>query len=239
MGVRDRFFTPQTARAILSWRIAVGVGVAVVAAVSGIPIVVAVVLGLGVYAGTVLAAMPNGPQRPNIDPFVLSEPWRRLVQQAQGSSRKLRGTIDGVDDGPLKAQLIGIADQLDHGLGQVWEVAKRGDDIDDTIRTLDPTRLRSKLDTLRASSDDHPSADTLTAIASVEQQLAAAERLERRSADTADSLRATQTKLDELVARASEMRVGIADTDTYAREVDELVIRLEALHLALEETNRG
>ena len=33
--------------------------------------------------------------------------------------------------------------------------------------------------------------------------------------------------------------VGMADTDTYARDVDDLVIRLEALHQALEETNPG
>ncbi|MEQ9162744.1 MAG: hypothetical protein RLN74_08555, partial [Ilumatobacter fluminis] len=111
--------------------------------------------------------------------------------------------------------------------------------LDDTIRNLGPTSLRSKLDTLRSRSGDDPSPDTLAAITSVEQQLETAERLKQRSAETADSLRATQTRLDELVARASEVRVGMADTDTYARDVDDLVIRLEALHQALEETNPG
>ena len=239
MGVRDRFFTPQTAKAILSWRIALGVGVAVATAVAGLPILVAIAVGLGTYVALVLVAMPSGPSRPDIDPFVLSEPWRQLMQQAQGSGRKLRATIDGVDDGPLRQQLVSIADQLDHGLAEAWAVAKRGDDLDDTIRNLDPTRLRSKLDTLRTRSGADPSADTLATIASVEQQLETAARLKQRSAETADSLRATQTRLDELVARASEVRVGLADTDTYAREVDDLVIRLEALHQALEETDPG
>ena len=81
-----------------------------------------------------------------------------------------------------------------------------------------------------------PSDDTAAAIASVEQQIATAERLQQQSAETADSLRHTQTRLDELVARASEVRVGLVDTDSYAREVDELVVRLEALHQAVEET---
>ena len=224
---------------MLSWRIVLGIGVAVASAVAGLPIGVAVGVGAMAYAASVFAAMPGGPKRPDIDPFVLSEPWRRLIQQAQASGRKLRVTIDGVDEGPLKQQLLAIADQLDHALVEAWAVARRGDDLDDTIRNLDPTRLRSRLDTLRARSGDDPSPDDLVAITSLEQQLDTAARLEQRSADTADSLRATQTRLDELVARASEVRVGIADSSTYARDVDDLVIRLEALHRALEETNPG
>ncbi len=47
---------------------------------------------------------------------------------------------------------------------------------------------------------------------------------------------ATQTQLDELVARASEVRIGASDTETYAHDVDELVIKLEALHQAVAET---
>jgi hypothetical protein len=49
-------------------------------------------------------------------------------------------------------------------------------------------------------------------------------------------LRLTQTQLDELVARASEVQVGAIDTAAYQREVDQLVVKLEALHLAVEET---
>ncbi|MEZ5296029.1 MAG: hypothetical protein R2697_07095 [Ilumatobacteraceae bacterium] len=239
MGVRDRFFTPQTAEAILSWRIALGIGVAVAMAVAGLPIVVAAAVGLGLYVSSVLVAMPRGSERPHIDPFTLSEPWRQLILQTQGSGRKLRTTVEGVDDGPLKQQLVAIADQLDRGIDEAWEIARRGDDIDATIRTLDPTRLRSKLATLRSQAGSSPSADNAAAIASVEQQLATADRLRQRSTETAESLRATQTRLDELVARAGEVRVGLADSDTYASDVDDLVVRLEALHQALEETNPG
>ena len=39
-----------------------------------------------------------------------------------------------------------------------------------------------------------------------------------------------------VVARASEVRLGAVDTDSYRRDVDELVIKLEALHQAVEET---
>lgn len=220
----------------MSWRIALGVGIAVVTALLGLPIGLAAALGAGIYIGTVLAAMPKGAERPAIDPFVLSEPWRRLMQDAQGSGRKLRRTIDGMDDGPLKESLTSIARQLDHGLDEAWEIAKRGDEIDDVVRNLEPTRLRSRLGTLQARAAASPSPETAAAIASVENQLATAARLEERSSGTADTLRHTQVRLDELVARAGEVRAGVADTASYARDVDELVVQLEALHQAVEET---
>lgn len=236
MGFRDRFFTPRTARAIMSWRILIGLGVGVAMGVAGLPVGVAIAVGAAVYAGTVLQAMPTATPRPSIDPFVLSEPWRQLMQQAQASGRRLRQTVDGVSDGPLKQQLLGIADQLDRGLDEAWAVAQRGDEIDDMVRTLDPTRLRSKLATLEAQATASPSADTEAAVASVRSQLDTADRLKAQSAETAASLQRTQTRLDELVARASEVRAGVADTDAYARDVDDLVIQLEALHQAVEET---
>ena len=95
-----------------------------------------------------------------------------------------------------------------------------------------------ELETLRADRDTvgAESAASDQAIASVERQLATAERLKQQSAETVAALRLTQTQLDELVARASEVRIGSVDTDAYRRQVDDLVIRLEALHQAVEET---
>ncbi len=236
MGLRDRFYTPATAKAILSWRILVGLGVGAVTAIAGLPLLGAIAAGAVVYAGTVAAAMPKAPTRPNIDAFVLSEPWRQIMQGAQGAGRRLRQTVDGTSDGPLKETLRGIAEQLERGLGEAWEVAQRGDEIDDAVRRLDPTALRSKLATLRQRAETDPTPETEAAIASVERQLASADRLKQQSAETAATLRLTQTRLDELVARASEVRIGAVDTEAYARDVDDLVIRLEALHQAVEET---
>jgi hypothetical protein len=237
MGFRDRFYTPQTAQALLSWRILVGVGVGIVNALAGVPILLSIALGALIYAGTVARAMPKGPERPSIDPFILSEPWRQLMQGAQASQRKLRQTVSGAADGPLKTTLQDVADQLEHGLTEAWQIARRGDDIDDAVRRLDPTALRSKLGTLRQRASESPSPEADAAIASVERQLDSADRLKQQSEQTAAALRLTQTQLDELVARASEVRVGTVDTDAYAREVDDLVVKLEALHQAVQETS--
>lgn len=220
----------------MSWRILLGVGVGAAMAAAGLPIAVAIGVGVALYASSVAAAMPRGTAPPKIDPFVLSEPWRQLMQQAQSSGRKLRATVSSVDDGPLKQTMQGIAEQLEHGLGEAWEVARRGDEIDDAVRRLDPTALRSKLATLQSRGTEDPSPEHDAAIASVERQIEAADRLKQQSAETAAALRLTQTHLDELVARASEVQVGTIDTATYQRDVDDLVIKLEALHQAVEET---
>jgi len=236
MGFRDRFYTPTTAKALLSWRILIGVGVGAALAVAGLPIAVASAVGVGAYAISIAQAMPPGRSRPTIDPFVLSEPWRQIMQQAQGAERRLRATVAAADDGPLRTTMQGIAEQLEYALDEAWEIARRGDAIDDAVRRLDPTSLRSKLGTLRAGGETSPSPEADAAIASVERQLATADRLKEQSAATAASLRLTQAQLDELVARASEVGIGTVDTDRYRRDVDELVIRLEALHQAVEET---
>ena len=239
MGFRDRFYTPRTAKAILSWRILLGLGVAAVLAFTSLPIGIAVGAGVAAYAASVALAMPKRSKPAAIDPFVLSEPWRQLIQNAQSSGRKLRQTVGDTPAGPLREILQDIADQLERGLGEVWEVAKRGDQIDDAVRRLDPTALRSKLATLQQRAAEAPSPEADSAVQSVERQLASADRLKQQSAETAASLRLTQTQLDELVARASEVRVGTFDTDSYAKDVDDLVIKLEALHQAVAETRQG
>ena len=81
-----------------------------------------------------------------------------------------------------------IANQLEHGLAEAWEVAKRGDEIDDAVRRLDPTALRSKLATLSSQAEANPSPEAELAVKSVERQLESADRLKAQSGDTAASL---------------------------------------------------
>ena len=234
MSFGDRFFTPQTAKALLSWRIVLAAVIGVVAGLLGLSPAAAVGLGIAVYATTVMAAMPPGPTSSTIDAFALSEPWRRFVQRAQRSRAALRDTLRTASDGPLKDRLSGVADRLDLAIEESWEIAKQGDNIDAAIKRIDPVRLRSELATLRGSNGADPDA---AAVQSVESQLASAERLRELSSSTAERLRLTQVRLDELVARAAEVSVGRTDTTTYEHDVDNLVIELEGLRQAVAETN--
>jgi hypothetical protein len=236
MAFRDRFFTPATAKAILSWRIGLGAAFGVVAALIGVSIPVAIAAGAAVYAVSVLLAMPRGSKPVAIDAFTLSEPWRKLMQNAQGSQRKLREVIAAVPGGPLRQQLDAISSQLEHGLSEAYRVAKAGDDIDDVVRRLDPPGLRSKLETAERRAAADPSPDNTAAVALLRDQLETAERLKQQSQQTAATLRLNQAQLDGLVTRAAEVRIGSADTDTYRQEIAELVLRMEALRQAVEET---
>ena len=232
VAFRDRFFTARTAKALLSWRILVGIAVGVgVSLVLGYP--EAILFGLVAYGLLVYRAMPKGgPPAP--DPFTLSEPWRQFMQDARRSRDGLRDTVRAMTPGPLQSRVASIADRLDGAIEQTWTIARRGDDIDAAVNRIDPTRLRSRLETLRTQ----PGAGSGEAIASVESQLQSADRLKALSADTADKLRLSQARLDELVARAAEVSIGAVDTDTYAHDVDDLVLELEGLRQAVAEINR-
>ena len=237
MGFRDRFFTPTTAKALLSWRILLGIAVGV-----GVGFLLApawgVGAGIGVYVASVMGAMPKTP-RSTIDPFAISEPWRHFVQGTQRARSSLRQALNATNDGPLKARLTDIAGRLEQAVEESWAIAKRGDEIDAAVNRIDPVRLRSQLATLTkpepAATD--VAGDRSAAVASIESQLASADRLKALSASTADRLRLTQARLDELVARAAEVSVGTSDTDTYEHDVDNLVVELEGLRLAVAETN--
>jgi hypothetical protein len=236
MAFRDRFYTPATARAILSWRILLGAGFGVAAGLLGVSIPIAIAAGAVVYAVSVLMAMPRRSKQPMIDAFTLSEPWRRLMQSAQTSQRRLHETIGAVPGGPLRHQLDAISRQLEHGLAEAYRIAKAGDDIDDVVRRLDPPGLRSKLETAERRAAADPSPDNTAAVASIREQVETAERLKQQSEQTAATLRLNQAQLDGLVARAAEVRIGSADTVAYRDEVSELVLKLEALRQAVEET---
>jgi hypothetical protein len=202
-----------------------------------IVIIVAAVLA-AVAAFSLLRSM-RGDSTAKIDPFGVGEPWRQFVSGARRAGTKLPTTVDAAEDGPLKTRMLAIAERFDTGLQETWQIAKRGDQIDETVRRLDPTALRSKLESLTTRRKATPTADLDAAVTSVENQLASTNRLKAESARTADTLRLAQTRLDELVSRAAEVNIGARDTDRYEHDVDDLVIELEALHQAVEETNRS
>lgn len=236
MGLRDRFYTSATARAILSWRILAGAGAAVALAVVGVSVALAVAAGVAVYGGLVYTAMPKAPPRQRVDPFVVGEPWRQYVQGAQRAAGRLHQIVRDTAAGPVRDRLETVAAELDRGLDETWRIAKRGDEIDGAVSRLDPTRLRSKLATLELEESAGETDELSAAIESVRSQLESTDRLKDQSANTASKLRLTQTRLDELTARAAEVSIGAGDTDAYEHDVEDLVDELEGLRLALDET---
>lgn len=239
MSFRDRVFTKQTAHVLLSWRlIALALSAALLRFGFGASWVLAILISVAMYLLSVLIGMPRPADRPKIDAFAVGEPWRQFVKGAQRSASRLNDTIAATREGPLRDRMDAVATKLDHGLDETFRIAQRGDEIDAAVQRLDPTALRSKLATLEQQRSTSPGDQIDAAVASVEAQLGTTNRLKDQSTKTANTLRLAQTRLDELAARAAEVSVGSGDTDAYEHDVDDLVVELEALRLAVEETNR-
>ena len=219
----------------IAWGAAAAVGAGVALTVAGFswPIAVAAAGGTALSIGLISAGRRPTPARtPPRDPFALSEPWRHHVIAVQRADRRLHRTLGEIEPGPLHDRLESIVERLDVGVEETWRIARRGDEIDAAIRRLDPTALRERRRALLAADGAaHPEA-----IESIDSQLATVGRLRDRSEAMSDRLRISATRFDELTARATEIALGAGDVQSYGDDLDGLIIELESLRLAAEET---
>jgi hypothetical protein len=245
--LRDRFFTPRVARAILSPSgiLAAGGGVAL-GIVAGLPIVGIVALGAAGWAGRVAVAMGSGPGRlggrgERIDPFTLNEPWRRFVQDALSARGRFREAVDRTQAGPLRDTLRGVASRVDTGVEECWLVAKRGESLVQSRRRIDTAEIardRAEAEAaLEESPDDQRLVQTLEAL---QAQQATADRMDRVVAEAHSQLRLLDARMGEAVVRAVELSAQAsadASASSLSSDVDSLVTDMEALRQALEETH--
>lgn len=243
---RDRFLTPQVARAIMSPLGIVLFGAGTAGAIlAGVPIVGAAAIGVGVWAGRVLAAVPRDERRQKVQPSSLAEPWRAYVVSAQQAKARFDRVVADMGAGPLRERLAELAGRLDDGVGESWQIARRGNEITAALAKLDTIGAQAELAQLRAhiaarpSGMQTPTVSETQTIQALESQLASADRLQTVALDARDRLRLLDARFDELVARAVEVSVGAGDTTLLGNDVDQLVTELESLRVALDETNRA
>jgi hypothetical protein len=240
-SLRDRFFTPQVARAVTSPSAIVArgagaaLGVLAVGGWAGIP--AAIVGALVLLAGRVGLAIPRG-GREHIDPFVLGEPWRRLVQDAQAAKTEFARAVRRARSGPLRDRLADIDRRLDEGVVECWKVAQAGHALADARRRIDvPAAQRELEEVERAGYANETTAPTVEAI---EAQLATARRMDETITATRDRLRLLNARLDEAVTRAIELSVSTTDDEQFASvgaDVSSITMEMEALRQGIEETD--
>lgn len=242
LSLRDRFFSPPVARAIVSPTgiLALGAGAALGILIGG-GIPAAVGLGTVAYAARVAVALPRHRPEERIDPFALDEPWRRYVQDARQAHARFREALDGARPGPTQDRLREIDDRIDTGVREVWRIARRGHELVEARHRVDPETVRHDLDALEAPAGSAPtpgSALEQTA-ASLRAQLATVERLDRVIGDADARLRLLTARLDEAAARTIELAVQSSDVVALGglgADVDAMVDEMEALRQAIEET---
>jgi hypothetical protein len=192
----------------------------------------AALVAIGVAAVVAITAALRRRQRPGgrpvaIDPFALSEPWRRYVSAAQSAQRRYNEIVKATTPGPLRTSMESITRNVQRGVEECWLIAKRGDEVDRALNRLDSTELQARLD---ASTDD-------ATRASLQAQLDAAQRIRTTRDDTDRQLRLLNTRLGELLAQAAEVSVGTDTTSDLGSAVDDVVTQLESLRLAIEDVN--
>jgi hypothetical protein len=242
---RDRFFTPPVARAITSPSgiVLAGLG-ASVGILAGLPIVGWAALGALAYAARVGASVPRGNPGERIDPFTLTDPWRRFVSGAMQARRKFDEAVRSAKPGPLRDRLLEIGGRLEDAVHECWRVARQGQALADARGQLDTRAAQAELDELQRSLGGAAPAAGSTdegTLAALQAQLASAQRMDRTIADARDRLRLLDARMDESVARAVELSVragGVDELGGLGDDVEGIVGDMEALRQGLEEADR-
>lgn len=246
LSFRDRFFTRKVSHAvtapssILTFGAAAAVGI--LAAPAAIPVAVfGLGAGLVAYGAKVLLAVPRAERAERIDPFGVNEPWRRFVAEALQARDRFEQSVSSMRSGPLRDTLDGIGDRLQVAVDECWRVACRGQAVADARAGINVETARYELDDLRHRASG-PFADASMVERTAEalrSQVASAERMERLLVETVDRLRLLDARMDETVTRAIELAVQADSPDDLGglgADVDGLVLDMEALRQALDET---
>jgi hypothetical protein len=241
LSFKDRFLTPRVAEAVLSPSgiLLAGAG-ASVAIAAGLPLVVAPVVAVGAWAARVLVAVPRNRSTERIDPFALPDPWRGYVVEALKAQVRYEQTVSGAEPGPVRSRLVGIGERIDDGVREAWRIARRGAQLVEARRAIDVDDARRQLAQLDGAEPAAEGSATERRREALRSQVATAERLDATIADVRSQLQLLDARLDESVARATELSVRIGDADALGpvgADVDHLVQEMEALRLALEETS--
>jgi hypothetical protein len=243
LSLRDRFFTPPVARAMMSPSgiLLAGAGLSV-GIVAGLPVLLAAGVGAAAWAARVGAAIPRQPTRERIDPFTLAEPWRNYVRDAVQAQARFRESISDLQEGPLRDRLTEIADRIEVGVRESWRVAQHGQSLADARKKIDVADAQRELGIISQNAGESWAAGSSMArtAESLEAQIGSATRMDTLVSDTEAQLRMTNAKLDEAVARAVELSVqgGASDAvGALSSDVDEVVDEMESLRSALDESD--
>ncbi len=226
----------------------------VAGAIGGVTIAAAGPIGL-VAGGVAWLAMTLRRLRPKevlrgqlapttIDPFAIGDPWRRSVISAQQSQGRFERAVQSTAKGPLRDKLRDISARVHDAVNECWTIAVKGDQLDDAIRDLDVRTKNGEYQqaeaTLRSNRDPSRAASLEARRDSLMSQLESAQRLVDLSQRTEDRLAKLNAQLDELVARGIELSVSSAtgdDVGDLGAGVDAVVLEMEALRRAMEETS--
>jgi hypothetical protein len=180
-----------------------------------------------------------------VDPFTLSEPWRRYVQSALDSQRRFDAAVANTSEGPVKENLTGLRDAVEDAVQECWKTSKRGAQLVKAYEQLDPQTAAQELQEaqLRVQTNRDPSRNAALekTVASLQTQMEASERLRAGAIDAQDRLRALDAQMDEIIARTVELSATADDVgavDELGADLDRVRLEMEAVRQGLEEAGK-
>jgi hypothetical protein len=238
----DRFYTPRVARAIMSPAGILLAGAGASAAIlAGLPLAAAAAIGVAAWAGRVALAIPRRRRGERIDPFAVGDPWRRSVRDALQAQARYRQAVGSLSPGPLRERLAEIGQRIDQGVQECWRIARQGHSLDKALRQLDAATAGKELAEVERQAEEERTEHLERTAEALRAQLRSIGRMSQVATDARNRLRLLDARLDEAVARAIELSVGASDATQLGglgTDVDSLVLEMEALRQALEETGQ-
>jgi hypothetical protein len=223
----------------------VGAGACVLASA---PLSVTLFVAVFLWACRVaFAALTANPPRPEpILPYSLNEPWRGYVLASLTLGQRFAGVANQREEGPIHDQLMLVGQRIDDGVHRAWEVARKGDALDQAVAALDVPHTVKQAEELgrereraaRTPGSDAEVARLDSTLGAINAQLATADRLRTVSSAAQDRLRVLNAQLGEAVAHAVELSLTDptdADFSRLSGNVDSAVRELEALRQGLDE----
>jgi hypothetical protein len=153
---------------------------------------------------------------------------------ALDAQRRYRKAVRTAEPGPMRDRLSEIGERVDAGVRECWRIARRGDALEDAMRTLDTESARRQL----AALEEDGSEGATSTRAALTAQVASADRIAAVAADAGSRLQVLEARLDEAVARAVELSISagdLAEVGGLGGDVDALVSEMESLRQGLEE----
>ena len=215
-----------------------GAGVAVGLAL-GLPVLAAIGLGLLAWVVRVGFTAFERPATPRVKVSPAANRGAASSLDAQAAKDRFDRAVRRWTTGRSVTTSASSASASTDGVDEGRQIARRGQEIDEALASIDVAACRQELDELRRSGETGIAADR-TAEA-LRAQLASAARMEAVVREAPRPLRLLDARLDELVARAVEVSVSAGDTTrSHARRRRRRARQGDGVAAAaLEETRRG
>ncbi len=245
----------RLARALLSpWAMAAGLGLGGPLIASG-QTAVGLLSGVAAWATGVfwsLRRSKSNSQRATerassdrVDPFAVGEPWRRYVQSSQSARTRFATAVDATASGPLRDRLESIGERVNEAAQEIWVIAKDGHTLNGALKAFNITENNLRVSAATEAVKEATPERLLSLQSSLDSAISrqqSAVRLSAQRTSLEDRLRELDGKLDELAARGIELSASSATSDadpsldTLRSAVDDVIVDMEALRQAMNET---